>query len=107
MEKVRLATRSSSCFGKRWTSFLLVQKDLQARHQYDSMLDWVNECRKVQRRHSLVEVNLQERDLIFSCRGFIPLPERNKLCQHLVLEGTRHREGMMASGVTSGTAIQQ
>ena len=38
-----------------------------------------------------------EIDFAFVGRGFIPIPERNKLSQHLVLEGTRHLEGQMAS----------
>ena len=62
--------------------------------------DWLNERRKVQRRHSLVGLNRQEIDLFFVCRVLIPTPERNKLCQHLVPEGMLHLKGMLASGAT-------
>ena len=54
----------------------------------------------LQRPHSLVALNRQEIVLVFVCRVFIPTPERNKLCQHLLPEGTLHLTGMMASGAT-------
>ena len=45
----------------------------------------------------LVELIRQEIDFVLVGRGFIPKPERTKLCQHLLAEGSRHLECQMAS----------
>ena len=55
-------------------------------------------CSQVLCRHLLIDLYGQQVDFVLVGRGFIPIPQQNKVRLHLVLERTRQQEGMVAHG---------